>query len=581
MRWVVVLVVVLACLGSVLGVGEPCVSDADCDGDPQVVESCDGTSRVVTTIVEVCDLEALNPVCVVQEDVDVEMCADLCCDGLCVSAACAGDAECAAGACSAGVCSQPGTCSASCASTPLSACESGVSCPALASTCPDAICSVPTCLDGCGLTPVAALGNDGGCEAPKYCDGQGGCVTPPACSDGVLVTSAAPCDCSGVLLTAGYCCSGVSQSTPCGELPSYCDDLDGDGYYQEDPGCGVVDCDDARADRHPGLLEVCGNAVDEDCDGEDLACTPCGEYAHGECLDEQYCDGGTWVYKCSVCGCREGRSCDRSLEVCVLGGVADAVQESSPAASLSDLFAKTQACVPQWTCSDWGVCASSRVQKRVCTDANACGSAKGMPSQTRLCAPSADAPVEAASGDSKSLSDVLGARQLQGGSRDALPGNGSAAQVAKEGAAVLETQVSGEEDSSALMWGLGALLVAVMVVLFFRLRSRSSRAPAKPLTTHEIQLKSLHSLAARIHALREQGMLEGQVDAQLHAEGWFEDVIARAKEQLSVTLGVRSEAEAAAAPAFIPTPGEKARGDANAQGRRDEPDDDVPAPPKA
>ena len=38
-------------------------------------------------------------------------------------------------------------------------------------------------------------------------------------------------------------------------------DLDGDGYPQSD------DCDDSDASANPGLAEVCGDRIDNDCDG--------------------------------------------------------------------------------------------------------------------------------------------------------------------------------------------------------------------------------------------------------------------------------------------------------------------------
>ncbi len=42
-------------------------------------------------------------------------------------------------------------------------------------------------------------------------------------------------------------------------------DGDGDGYAADD-------CDDAHADVHPGAAELCGDGVDQDCDGADVAC---------------------------------------------------------------------------------------------------------------------------------------------------------------------------------------------------------------------------------------------------------------------------------------------------------------------
>lgn len=46
-------------------------------------------------------------------------------------------------------------------------------------------------------------------------------------------------------------------------------DEDGDGYVTLANGCGLpVDCDDTDADVNPGATEICGNGVDDDCDGD-------------------------------------------------------------------------------------------------------------------------------------------------------------------------------------------------------------------------------------------------------------------------------------------------------------------------
>ncbi|MHB8078153.1 MAG: family 43 glycosylhydrolase [Candidatus Krumholzibacteriia bacterium] len=61
-----------------------------------------------------------------------------------------------------------------------------------------------------------------------------------------------------------------------GEEP--CLDADGDGYgATAAPAClrSGVDCNDAAADINPGAREICGNRVDEDCDGTLLTrCSP-------------------------------------------------------------------------------------------------------------------------------------------------------------------------------------------------------------------------------------------------------------------------------------------------------------------
>jgi hypothetical protein len=55
---------------------------------------------------------------------------------------------------------------------------------------------------------------------------------------------------------------------------SSCPDADGDGYL--DSACGGNDCDDTDAAVNPGAAEVCGNGVDENCNGAgDEECQTC------------------------------------------------------------------------------------------------------------------------------------------------------------------------------------------------------------------------------------------------------------------------------------------------------------------
>ncbi|MCA9772587.1 MAG: FG-GAP repeat protein, partial [Myxococcales bacterium] len=51
-------------------------------------------------------------------------------------------------------------------------------------------------------------------------------------------------------------------------LPAGCEDADGDGFSPDGGLCGASDCDDSNSDVHPGAREICLGGVDEDCDGQ-------------------------------------------------------------------------------------------------------------------------------------------------------------------------------------------------------------------------------------------------------------------------------------------------------------------------
>ena len=61
------------------------------------------------------------------------------------------------------------------------------------------------------------------------------------------------------------CAPGSCESRPVG-TNDVCD-ADGDGYATDES-----DCDDRNRDVHPGGREVCGNGLDDDCSGGDMAC---------------------------------------------------------------------------------------------------------------------------------------------------------------------------------------------------------------------------------------------------------------------------------------------------------------------
>ncbi|MBL7059131.1 DUF4215 domain-containing protein [Candidatus Pacearchaeota archaeon] len=62
-----------------------------------------------------------------------------------------------------------------------------------------------------------------------------------------------------------------------------CTDSDGDDYFEEGFGCGHLDCNALNSSINPGSLEICGNNVDEDCDGvaNDCACSDGDQDGYG------------------------------------------------------------------------------------------------------------------------------------------------------------------------------------------------------------------------------------------------------------------------------------------------------------
>ena len=57
-------------------------------------------------------------------------------------------------------------------------------------------------------------------------------------------------------------------------VPDYCTgvviDADVDGFAS--PGSGGLDCDDTNPAVFPGAVEICGDGIDNDCDGIDEDC---------------------------------------------------------------------------------------------------------------------------------------------------------------------------------------------------------------------------------------------------------------------------------------------------------------------
>ena len=102
-----------------------------------------------------------------------------------------------------------------------------------------------------------------------------------------LIHPGAPEICNGV---DDDCDGAVDEGDVC-LVTYYCDD-DADGYFDVNPdgtcntfnctpaGCSETqgnDCNDSNSLVNPGKPEICGNGIDEDCDGSDVLCGECDD----------------------------------------------------------------------------------------------------------------------------------------------------------------------------------------------------------------------------------------------------------------------------------------------------------------
>ncbi|MBW1809950.1 MAG: thrombospondin type 3 repeat-containing protein [Deltaproteobacteria bacterium] len=88
----------------------------------------------------------------------------------------------------------------------------------------------------------------------------------------------------------------MENPNPGDDPPQLCEDVDGDGY--DDIECGGTDCNDLDPNINPGADEICGDGIDQDCDGIDDPCTCVtdldgdGFISQDECGGTDCCDSG-------------------------------------------------------------------------------------------------------------------------------------------------------------------------------------------------------------------------------------------------------------------------------------------------
>jgi hypothetical protein len=189
------------------------------------------------------------------------------CDDACF---CNGAEQCVDGACAAG----------------LAPCEDAVECTTDSCDEPEQSCRYTT--------------DDIACSDGEACNGAERCIVGLGCRPGPAL------DCNDADSCTFDACD---SSAGCLHEPV---DLDHDGHAT--PLCGGLDCDDSSALVTPGAGEVCGNEIDDDCDGatdaRDAVCasTPCdgagvlevdesGDY---EVLVQEFAPGTRFRFGCGT-----------------------------------------------------------------------------------------------------------------------------------------------------------------------------------------------------------------------------------------------------------------------------------------
>ena len=274
-----------------------CATDADCAATELCVSgACVTPPTTVTCAADAdcpsggrCDGGTCVAACVAEVcnglDDDCDGSVDEGCGGTCAS-----DADCASGeACVSGSCRAATSCASDADCAPSEVCVSG--------TCASS-CSAEVC--GNGLDDDCDGFVDEGCSA-RTCRSDGDCARGEVCSGGVCTVSSAcasDADCAPSEACVSGTCAPSCTAEVCGNgVDDDCDgiidegcstgDADGDGYPSGS------DCDDGDPSVHPGAAELC-DGIDQDCDGTiDEGCSssmPCRSDA--DCAPGQVCTSG-------------------------------------------------------------------------------------------------------------------------------------------------------------------------------------------------------------------------------------------------------------------------------------------------
>jgi hypothetical protein len=161
------------------------------------------------------------------------------------------------------------------------------------------VCTLNFCANGeCLSAPIDGCGQGG-----QDCVVDGDCLTASGCEKGLC--EGGYCDFStltplnGALCTDGDPCT-IGDMCSNGVCAPGSNLLDGDMDGHSAKECGGLDCNDGSSAAAPGLVEVCGDGLDNDCnnfiDDADAACSaPTGPVEcthHANCEEDELC--GYW-----------------------------------------------------------------------------------------------------------------------------------------------------------------------------------------------------------------------------------------------------------------------------------------------
>jgi hypothetical protein len=184
------------------------------------------------------------------------------------------------------------------------------------------------------FVPLALFVFGLGCtDSHGACDLDSDCPVDEICDEHACVAVSGPCTSDAECREGMLCRDGR-----CGPLT--CRDTDGD-HYRVGPECPTtetLDCDDTAPYVNPGAVEVCGDGVDNNCvGGDDEGCVgcvpamdrPCGR---GICAGTQRCDELGWqeclplvTPELEICGNGLDDDCDGEIDDgCTCGCASDA-----------------------------------------------------------------------------------------------------------------------------------------------------------------------------------------------------------------------------------------------------------------